>query len=72
MITLLTFRNHTVFGPCLYILFNQVLFDPVLNLTTASTVHSKYFYFLIACVAGIESSRGLEGRKQGRGIGESV
>ena len=45
MITLLTFKNHTVFGPCLYILCNRGIFDPVLNFTTASTVHSKYFNF---------------------------
>ena len=37
------FQDHT--GPCLYILWNRVIFDPVLNFTTASTVHSKYFYF---------------------------
>ena len=62
------FQDHT--GPCLYVLWNRVIFDPVLNFSTASTVHSKYFYFFDSLRSRHRKSSGIGRKEKGRGIGE--
>ena len=68
IIIFLTFKNHT--GPCLYVLWNRVIFDPVLNSSTASTVHSKYFYFFDSLRSRHRKWSGIGRKEKGRGIGE--